>query len=325
MTKSLKKNIGIVAVIIISIFLPIVISDKYFLHLISYSLIWVIMTQGLNVIQGLTGYVSIAQAAFFGIGAYVSALLAINFGLSFWITAPLGVIVTVLISFIVGVPALKTKGHYFSIMTMAFGVVIWALMTTLKDVTGGTSGLPNIPPPSSILGLDFSNKKVYYYLILFFTALTIIFTYRLKNSKTGRALIVIRENEELAQAIGISLPKYKIKAFVISATLAGLAGVLYAHYSHFINPVPFSNEYSKNAILAVIMGGVGTISGPIIGSFILIFLPEYLRVAESYRLIIYSLMLILITIFMPKGIVYAIKVLFEKIKSLFMQKEKKIK
>jgi branched-chain amino acid transport system permease protein len=321
MKKSTRKTIGILLIVAASIIFPLFNSDKYLLHLVSYSMIWVIMTQGLNVIQGLTGYISIAQATFFGIGAYVSALLSIRLGLSFWISAPLGILATVVTSFFIGVPSLKTKGHYFSIMTMAFGVVVWALMATLKDLTGGTSGLPNIPVPTSILGLNFSDRNTYYYMILFFTILTVLFTYRLKDSKTGRALVVIRENEQLAQAIGISLPKYKIKAFVIAATLGGLAGVLYAHYSNFINPVPFSIEYSKNAILAVIMGGVGTITGPIIGSFILIFLPEYLRIAESFRLVMYSLMLILITIFMPKGIVHAFKVLWEKIKELFAKRK----
>lgn len=307
-------KIVIAAVIIMAVLIPFLGVQKYYIHLIAMSLIWVILTQGLNVIQGFTGYVSIAQASFFGIGAYTSALLTLNFALPFVIAAPLGVLVSALAGVAIGYPSLKTKGHYFSIITLAFCFVIWSLMGTLKNLTGGTSGLPNIPVPESLFGLDFNNINVFYFMVLIFALLSILFVSRLRRSKYGRSFIVIRENEQLAQAVGISLSRYKLMAFVISAAMGGLAGVLYAHYSRFISPISFSTEYSMNAILAIIMGGSGTILGPVIGSFLLIFLPEYLRMAEEFRLIIYAIMLVLITIFMPRGITHVIEVIGEKIK-----------
>ncbi|MGL6199656.1 MAG: branched-chain amino acid ABC transporter permease [Lachnospiraceae bacterium] len=310
--KKKTKVLGIAIVLVIAIVFPLLNPQKYYIHMVSLSLIWVIMTQGLNVIQGLTGYVSITQASFYGIGAYTSALLSIHLGWSFWITLPLSVLFSAITGILIGYPSLKTKGHYFSIITIAFCFILYSLMGTFK-FTGGTSGLPNIKSPT-LFGVDFSNTYNYYYLILVFVILTVFIVYRIKYSRYGRALITIRENEDLAQAIGVSLANYKLLAFLISAVFGGLAGVLYAHYNNFINPVPFSTEYSMNGILAIIMGGSGTIVGPIIGSFMLVFLPEYLRMAESFRLIIYSLLLIVITIFMPKGITHAVKVLFQSMK-----------
>ena len=301
--------------VVLSLLVPVLGMKPYYLHLITYSLIWVIMTQGLNIIQGYTGYVSIAQAAFFGIGAYGSTLLSVDLGLSVWLSMPLAVLLSGIAGVVIGYPALRTKGHYFAIVTMSFCMIVWVLMVAWDKLTRGESGIPNVPSPPSVFGIDFSKKENYYYLILAAVLLTLLFTYRFVHSRFGRALVTIRENEPLAQAIGIPLLAYKMLAFTISAVLGGLSGALYAHYTHFINPTPFTVDYSLNAILAIILGGSGTIVGPIIGSFILIFLPEYLRVAEEYRLLIYGLMLILITIYMPKGIVRILQVALEFVKA----------
>jgi branched-chain amino acid transport system permease protein len=295
------------ALVILSISVPGLGLKPYYLHLITYSLIWIMMTQGLNIIQGYTGYVSIAQAAFFGIGAYGSSLLSLDLGLPVWLSIPLAVIMSGIAGLVIGYPALRTKGHYFAIVTMSFSMIIWVLMVAWDKLTRGESGIPDVPSPSPLFGIDFSERQNYYYLILAGVFITLLFTYRFIHSKFGRALITIRENEPLAQAVGIPILSYKLLAFTISAVFGGLSGALYAHYTHFINPTPFTVDYSMNAILAIILGGSGTIAGPIIGSFILIFLPEYLRVAEEYRLLIYGLLLILITIYMPKGIVHLIQ------------------
>lgn len=307
-------------VLAVLIVLPFTNIQMYYIHLISLSLIWVVMTQGLNIIQGLTGYVSIGQASFFGIGAYTSALLSINFGMNFWLAAIIGILASALAGLIIGYPSLRTKGHYFSIITLAFCFVIFSLMGTLKDLTGGTSGLPNIPQPEFFAFLGLSKRHGYYLFVLIFAVLATLFAYKLKNSKYGRAFLIIRENEELAQAVGISLVKFKLLSFVISATMGGIAGVLYAHFAQFINPTSFSTDYSMNAILAIIMGGSGTIVGPVVGAFLLQFLPELLRMADAFRNIIYAILLIIITIFMPKGISYAIKRLFEIIVGAFKKK-----
>ncbi|MEH7382784.1 branched-chain amino acid ABC transporter permease [Bacillus sp. JJ1533] len=312
--KHKKINIAFIALaIIIACIIPFLGLKPYYIHLFSLSLIWVIMTQGLNVIQGYTGYVSIAQASFFGIGAYSSALLTTKVGLTFWMSLPLSIIIAAIVGYVVGIIALRTKGHYFSIITMALCMVIWILMVNWDSLTGGESGISNVVSPEPILGIGFSTRTNYYYLILILTLISIFVIYRLIHSKIGRALQTIRENEQLAQAIGISLFKYKLLAFIISASFGGLSGVLYAHYIGFVNPGPFTVDYSLNAILAVILGGSGTIIGPIIGSFLMIFIPEYLRMAEEFRFVIYGLMLIVITIFLPKGIIHVLQILFTSV------------
>jgi branched-chain amino acid transport system permease protein len=307
--------------LLIAVVFPHMGVSTYYLHLVTLSLIWVIMTEGLNVIQGLAGYVSIAQASFFGIGAYASSLLVLRLGMPFWAALPIVLLIVAVGGLIVGYPSLRTQGHYFAIITLAFCTVLWLLMMTLHDLTGGEEGISKIPPPDPVFGIDFSNKINFYYLILAMAVLTVFLVYRLKHSKIGRAFITIRENEQLAQAVGISLVKYKTMAFVISAVFGGLAGAFFAPYMKFINPSTFGGDYSMNAILAIIMGGSGTVAGPVIGSFLMNFLPEYLRVAESMRMVIYGLMLILITIFLPQGIVGVATALRGRIKERFAAKK----
>lgn len=296
----------VAAAVLAALVIPFLGLQQYYFHLISYSLIWVILTQGLNIIQGYTGYVSIAQAAFFGIGAYASALMSIRLDWSIWLTMPLAVVITGIAGVLIGYPALRTQGHYFAIVTMSFCMIIWVVMTSWIKFTGGEAGLMNIDRPSPLFGIDFADDRNFYYLILLGVLLSILVSYRIVHSRTGRALITIRENEQLAQAVGIPILRYKMLAFTVSAMMGGLAGALYAHYTKFINPTPFTVDYSLNAILAVILGGSGTIVGPIIGSFIMNFLPEYLRMAEEYRLIIYGVLLMIIMIYMPKGIIHLI-------------------
>ncbi|MCL4439958.1 MAG: branched-chain amino acid ABC transporter permease, partial [Firmicutes bacterium] len=290
---------------------PFVFKVPYYLHLIIVSLIWIIMSEGLNIIQGYTGYVSIAQASFFGIGAYSSALLTTKLSMSFWMALPLSLLIAILFGLVIGYPSLKTRGHYFAIITMAFCQVIFIVLASWQKFTGGESGVQGIYRPEGLkiplLGeITFNSRENYYFLVLFFVILTIIIVARLVNSRTGRAMVAIRENETLAESLGINIFIYKLTAFVISAAFAGLSGSLYAHYVKFINPSPFGIDNSLNAILVIILGGSGTIAGPVIGSFLLVLLPEMLRVATQFRLVVFGVLLILVTIYMPRGIIYAI-------------------
>ncbi|NLW79768.1 MAG: branched-chain amino acid ABC transporter permease [Ruminococcaceae bacterium] len=303
----------VLGALILLILLPIMGIGNYYLHLVTTTFIWVILIQGLNVIIGLTGYASVAQAAFYGIGAYSCGLLTVNLGFNPWLAMLCAILITTAAGVIIGLPALKTKGSYFVIMTLAFGTVFWILITSLYKLTGGETGFRNIPSLTPIFGIDFSNRTTYYYFVLIFAALATLFIYRLKKSKHGRAFMTIRANEMLAQSVGIPLVKYKLLSFVISATLAGIAGSLYAYYSNFISPFSFNANTSLNLLLALILGGVGTVSGPVIGAFLMIFIPEYLRVADELRLVLYGVFLILIIIFMPKGLVNIFVVAKEKI------------
>lgn len=286
------------------VLLPQLITVKYYLHLSVLALVWVIAAQGQNLIQGYTGYVSIVQAGFMGIGAYSTTLMGLHFALPVWLTILLAPFVTALFALVAGYPSLRVKGHYFAIVTLAFNLVIFIVLMHATDLTQGEAGISGIPKPGREDGwLDFANREVYYYLVLIIAVAMTALAALIVRSRIGQTLIAIRQNETLVGAIGIAAWKYKLFAFVASAMYAGLAGALYAHYQSFINPEIFGLAQSLDAILAVIIGGSGTILGPVIGAFVVVFLPEYLRFADSFRLILYGLLLVLATIFMPRGIV----------------------
>jgi len=277
--------------------LPQVLTVKYYLHLSVLGLIWVIMAQGQNLIQGYTGYVSIVGAGFMGIGAYSSTLLGQHFQWPIWATMAIAPLVTALFALATGYPSLRVKGHYFAIVTLAFNLIIVIVLVNFKELTNGEAGISGIPKPWG------GSREAFFYLVLILAAGLTLLAALIARSRVGEILLAIRQNEDLVGSIGIGAWKYKLFAFVVSAMYAGLAGALYAHFQGFINPEIFGVAQSLDAILAVILGGSGTIAGPVIGAFLVVFLPELLRFADSFRLILYGLILVLATIFMPMGIV----------------------
>ena len=295
------------------VLLPQLISVKYYIHLSVLALIWVIAAQGQNLIQGYTGYVSIVQAGFMGIGAYSTALMGIHFDLPVWLTIILAPFVTAIFALLTGYPSLRVKGHYFAIVTLAFNMVIFIVLMNFHQLTQGEAGITGIPKPGGKDALfNWRDRETYYYFVLIIAALMTGLAALIVRSRIGQILVAIRQNEDLVGAVGIAAWKYKLFAFVTSAMFAGLAGAIYAHYQSFINPEIFGIAQSLDAILAVIIGGSGTIAGPIIGAFFVVFLPEYLRFADSFRLILYGLVLVLATIFMPRGIAGIARDLMEK-------------
>lgn len=301
------RTLAVVGVAVAALALPRLVTLPYFQHLIILALIWVVLSQGQNLIQGFTGYVSIAQAGFMGIGAYSSTLLSVKLGWPVWLTMAAAPVVTAALALLAGYPSLRVKGHYFAIVTLAYNMVIFIVLMTWSSLTGGEAGISNIPRPASIalggFAWDFDSRVGYYYLALALAALATLLCALILRSRVGRVLLAIRQNEALIEAAGVQSWRYKLFAFVVSASLAGVAGALYAHFIGFLNPDAFGVDHSLNAILAVILGGSGTLSGPVVGAFAVVFLPEYLRVAEDYRLVIYGFILVAATIFMPRGLV----------------------
>lgn len=287
--------------------LPQVLTIKYYLHLSILGLIWVIMAQGQNLVQGYTGYVSIVGAGFMGIGAYSSTLLGIHFQWPIWATIAMAPLVTALFALSIGYPSLRVKGHYFAIVTLAFNLIIVIVLVNYSELTKGETGISNIPKPWG------GSRDAFFYLVLTLAACLTLLAALIARSRVGEILLAIRQNEDLVGSIGIAAWKYKLFAFVISAMYAGLGGALYAHFQGFINPEIFGVAQSLDAILAVILGGSGTIAGPVIGAFLVVFLPELLRFADSFRLILYGLILVLATIFMPIGIVGVCKALIGRL------------
>ncbi|OWX98493.1 branched-chain amino acid ABC transporter permease [Thioclava sp. IC9] len=312
--KVVARTVFYAAALVGLIAMPHLISVKYYLHLSILALVWVISAQGQNLIQGYTGYVSIVQAGFMGIGAYSSALLGIHFGLPVWLTIVAAPLITALFALATGYPSLRVKGHYFAIVTLAFNMVIFIVLMNYTSLTHGEAGIPGIPKPGSKGGLfNFRDRETYYYFMVICAVGMTGLAALIARSRVGQILVAIRQNEPMVTAVGIPAWKYKLFAFVTSAMFAGFAGALYAHYQSFINPDVFGVAQSLDAILAVIMGGSGTIAGPAIGAFIVVFLPEVLRFADSFRLILYGLILVLATIFMPRGIVGLSSDIFDRL------------
>lgn len=321
----MKRNLGTplligVAMVLGALALPHAMPAPYYIHLLTLALIWIVLAQGQNLTQGFVGYVSIAQAGFMGIGAYASTLLAVNGGFSVWTTLVLAPLFTGFAALLAGYPSLRVKGHYFSIVTLAYNMVIFIVLMTFSALTGGEAGITDVPRPSelTLFGYVFSfegrSNLNYYALALFCATVATTVCALVLHSRVGRVMVAIRQNEDLAEAMGVVTSRYKLFAFVLSAMLAGLAGTLYAHYIGFLNPEPFGVDSSLNVILAVILGGSGTLLGPIVGAVSVTFLPEILRFADSYRLITYGLILVVATIFLPKGLVPLVGNLWRRIR-----------
>jgi branched-chain amino acid transport system permease protein len=286
---------------------PFLITGNYPQHILVMCGIWVIASLALNLILGYTGQLNLAHGTFFGIGAYATALLVQKVGLSFWVALPLGCGLTALVGFLTGLPTLRTRGHYFPIATMCLGIAIYYLIARWDDLTGGARGLFGLPRPDPIplpfgTVISFESTRACYYLVLFFVLLTILVQSRLVRSLAGKRLLAIRGNEDLAQSLGIDTMQGKIVSFTISTLFAGLAGGLFSAYMGTLMAEQAHYLLSFEMLIYVMIGGMGTMAGPIIGGIFLPILGEILQPLAGFRLILFGLLLILIIRYFPFGI-----------------------
>lgn len=286
---------------------PHLVESQYIMHLLIMGCIYSILTQSLNLIAGYMGAISIGHAAFYGIGAYTSALLALRLNLPFFVTVPCSVLLAGFAGLILAIPSLRLKSSYLVITTIAFGKAVHLIMVNAVPLTRGPLGLLGIPAPFIMrlggLQIDFSTKTQYYYLMMASMLLVMFLYYRLIHSRTGRAIIGVREDEIASAVIGVDVVYFKILAFVIGTATAGLAGALYAHYVRFISPETFSIFESITLLIMMIVGGTGTFVGPVLGAFGVTFLLENLRFLVRYRLMMYGVILFLTIFFMPRGLI----------------------
>jgi branched-chain amino acid transport system permease protein len=289
------------------VLLPLFIKNQYFLHVLIMTEIWVILAVSLNLIMGYAGQVSCAHGAIYGIGAYTSAVLCMRLGFSFWISLPAATFLSMIFGFFIGFPSFRASGMYFVFATMGFGFAFYDIFNNWIEVTGGPLGLTNIPVPEPILGFTFASKSTYYYLVFIFMFFTMYLTHRLALSRWGNAFVGIREDDILAKSLGINILKYKTIAMVISSGLTGMAGVLYAHYALFIDPVSFTVYADIIMLFMIVAGGMGTFLGPIVGAVLMTVLPETLRFATEFREALFGLLLLFFLMFMPMGIYIFIK------------------
>ncbi|MEW5908428.1 MAG: branched-chain amino acid ABC transporter permease [Thermodesulfobacteriota bacterium] len=309
--KSFLRFIFALLLMFFLILAPWLFEKDYYIHLLVMACIYSMLAQSLGLIVGFTGQVSLCHATFYGIGAYISALLSLNYEMSFWVTFWFGGIGAALAAYIFGSIVLRLKGHFLAITTALFGIMVTLVLDNWVELTKGPMGLPGIPNPTpiNILGfkIGFSSRTEYYYLALTFVFFMSTILYRIIHSRIGKAMLAIRENEEVAQSVGIDTMRFKLAAFTVGSGFAGIAGSFYAHYILFISPVSFTLSESINILVMMIFGGMQTFVGPIIGAITLTILPEFLRMTGALRLTLYGLVLILLIIFLPSGIVGSIK------------------
>ncbi len=305
---------------------PLWMTDLYVLHVLITTGIFIIAAISLNLLLGFTGQLSLGHVAFFGIGAYVSALVSLGFEFHVapdtlvalaakpaWVALLCGILAAGLCGWLIGRVSFRVRGAYFVIVSISFAEVVRLVALNWVELTQGPMALNNIPPltlgVSDFYAVTFLRKPAYYYLVLVVAIVAYVIVRRIFFSRAGRAMIALRENEPLAASVGVDVTKYLVIATVVSASIAGIAGVLYAHYVRIVDPDVFLFIYTVIMVIMVVTGGKGTLAGPVVGGLIFGALPEILRAIEippETQWIAYGLLMIAIVYFLPDGIVPAL-------------------
>lgn len=304
-----KRWIAVAVAAVLLLLLPLAVKTNYVLILIDQSLINVICVLGLNYITGLTGQTNLGMGAIFGLGAYTSALLSVRCGLNPFLCLPAVILMGLIIGQSLGRPSLRVNGIFLALTTISFGEIIRLLLTNMQGLTYGTLGVSRIPS-YSIAGISFSTPRSFYYLALIFTVVSIILCNRIVNSRWGRELKAIRDNDESVEACGINMARVKVIAFTLCSVFGCIAGALYAHLICYIHPTDFDSDLSIRFLMMLMLGGIGSVPGIILGAVIVTVLPEMLRFMEDYYMLVFSAILLIFAIFRPYGlisIVYGIK------------------
>lgn len=275
----------------------------YHVYLLSLTLLWGIFALGMGLLLGFIGEINFGQAAFVAIAAYASSLLRLKLGFSFWSAAPVALALVVALAALVGLITLRLRGPFFALVTLGFGEIVRLVIVNWQDLTNGPLGLRPIAPPEPVFGLRFDSKIGFYYLVLATLAVSFGGLARLIRSRTGRLMIAVREDEILAGFTGIPVLRHKVIGLCFSALVTGLGGLLIGPFLTVLSPVQFDLFASVDMVVMVVVGGVGTLAGPLIGAVFLVFMPELLSFAREFRPVMMGGLLILVTIFMPGGMI----------------------
>ncbi len=302
----LPHRAALVAFLGVVLVLPLFFPSRYYLSVMIFSGIHVLLAVGLNLVMGYTGQVSLGHAGFYGLGAYASGALTAKFGVDPWLAMVAALALSVAVGAAVGVPSLKLQGYYLSMATLGFGIILHILFVELLPLTGGPSGLVGIPE-LSLFGVTLTTDLRYYYLVWLVVGVTLLGAFHLVDSRVGRARRAIQGDETAAALVGINTWAAKVQVFVIAAGIASLAGSLYAHYMTFLSPDSFGFTFSIELIVMVIVGGTGSVWGSVLGAVLLTVLPEFLRVMKDYDVLVYGLVVILVVMFLPRGLAGALE------------------
>ncbi len=302
-----KARGGLLALIALAAAFPVVAANDYAIYVMTLAYIMGISAIGLNLILGYTGQLNLAHGGFMGIGAYTLGILTADYGIPFWIAFLAAGMVTGGLGLLGGLLSLRLKTHTFVIFTLCVGFIIFLVIEKWDALTHGTAGLIGIPAPPDIGPLSFATPLGQYYLVLGFLVLALFVMGRIVRSLLGRAFIAIRNGEDLAETLGIPLMRTKVLAFVISTIYAGFAGALYAGLVRVLGPGIAHEGHTFEMVAFILVGGVGTLFGPVLGAVLLTWLTQSLQFLEDYRMIVYGPMLILLVMYVPRGIVGSLR------------------
>lgn len=282
---------------------PFLAGNDYHLTVMSTAYIFAIATLGLNLITGYTGQFNLAHSGFMAVGAYTVGILTVDHQVPFWIAFALSGVTTMVLGFFVGLVSLRLKGHYFSIFTLCVGYIMFLVIEKAESLTHGTVGIIGIPVPSPIGPITFDTPRALYYMVFAVLVIGMLVMHRIVRSLLGRTFMAIRNGDELAEALGIDLMRNKLLAFMLSVFYAGMAGGLYAGFVRFLGPDLASVEHTFNMTMYMLVGGLGTLLGPLLGALALPWLTQYLQFLQEYRYVVFGPILVLLVIFVPHGIV----------------------
>lgn len=293
------RFIVLAAAVAVLLYLPMR-TSMYFMEVMTNVWFYVVMCLGLNIIVGFAGLLSLGYAAFFAVGAYTTGILILHYGVNFWLTLPVSVLMAVIAGLAIGTPTLKLRSDYLAIVTLGFGEMTRLAARNL-EITGRATGLVGISRPS-IFGMTLYKINHFYYAFLLLAILAIFVSYRLQDSRIGRAWKCIREDEDAAEAMGINVVAIRLFAFVIGSVFGALAGSFMAVKMTAISPDSFLFTQSVMILLAVVLGGMGKIPGVILGAFAMVIFPEVFRGIGQYRMLIFGLLLLVLMIYRPQGL-----------------------
>ncbi|MBS3808744.1 MAG: branched-chain amino acid ABC transporter permease [Desulfobacterales bacterium] len=316
-TKPIHTKLLYLVILAAALLLPWYVPDAYIFQIVTMSVIFAISTSGMNLILGYTGQVTLAHGAFFGIGAYGVAIMT-KAGISFWLALPASALISAFIGLLIGLPTLRTRGAYFAIVTLCFGVIVWIVSGNWIELTGGHNGIFGIPRPSAIpvpfFGeITFFTQTGMYYLSLAFLLIVLFALHRLVYSVFGLTFMAVRNNEPLADSVGINTFTTKLVSFVAGNFIAGIAGGLYAAIIGAVSPTAAGYMMTFNFLIFVILGGMATLSGPVVGAFAIPIIMEFMQFLEDFRMLIFGALLILVIIYFPMGLVGGLRRLNEKV------------
>ena len=287
--------LGLVAIAVLPNFLK-----SYGVYLMTLFCVYLMATMGLNLTVGYAGQMSLGHAAFFGIGAYHAAIL-LKLGWPFLAVLPVAAVVCFVVGLALGFPALRVQHHYLAFATLGFNVLVYLVMRNEQSLTGGTFGISGIPRPS-LAGVSFDGNLAFFYLT-FVSVLSLgVVLWWLLRSPWGRAFAALRDNPIRAESLGINITAYTLLAFAIGAACAGIGGVYFATLVQFIEPAPFHVASSLTMLLAIIVGGSGRFFGPVLGTVVVVLLPEWLRFMQNWYLAVFGFAVVALMIWLPGGL-----------------------